>query len=120
MARWGEALPRTDLRDIAAYIPELTREDLRLARDIRRGRAIYRTSCAACHGQSGTGRGVLAKLIKILMMDFTNAEDMREISDEELVHIIRKGKGDYMPSWEETYDYREINDVASYVRMLAR
>jgi len=120
MPSWGEALPETDLRDIAAYIPKLTRQDLRFAGDTHRGRAIYKSSCAACHGQFGTGRGILAKLMKVFMVDFTNPEDMQEISDEELIDIIRKGKGDYMPSWEETFDHRETSDVASYVRMLAR
>ena len=54
------------------------------------------------------------------MIDFTKTAAMQEMSDEELVDIIRDGKGVYMPSWQESITDNEIVDVASYVRLLAR
>jgi cbb3-type cytochrome c oxidase subunit III len=120
MPSWGMALSKLELRDIAAYISEITRKDLRLKGDTRRGRVIFKRACVACHGKDGTGRGVLAHLIHIAMIDLTVSENMKGMSDEELVKLIREGKGDYMPSWTGTLTDDEITDVAAYVRLLAR
>ena len=120
MPNWGAMLSREELLDIAAYIPKINSKDLRFAGDTRRGRVIFKRACVACHGQIGTGRGLLAHLIQIPMMDFTKSENMKKISDEDLLNIIREGKGDYMPSWKEFLGDNEIADVAAYVRLLAR
>ncbi|MHC4294812.1 MAG: c-type cytochrome [Planctomycetota bacterium] len=120
MPNWGAVLSREELLDIAAYIPEINSKDLRFKGDTRRGRAIFKRACVACHGQIGTGKGLLAHLIQIPMMDFTESENMKKISDEDLLNIIREGEGDYMPSWKVILSDNEISDVASYVRLLAR
>ncbi len=120
MPNWGMVLCRTDLLDVAAYISNISRTDLRFVGDTRRGRAIFKRACVACHGTFGTGEGLLAHLFGISMMDYTRSENMNQLSDEDLVRMIRDGKGDYMPSWKGILSDSEIVDVASYVRMLAR
>jgi cytochrome c oxidase cbb3-type subunit 3 len=120
MPNWGAVLTKTDLLDIAAYVSKITRTDLKFRGDTRHGRAIYKRACVACHGNFGTGEGLLAHLFRISMMDFTQSENMKKISDEDLLSLIQDGKGDYMPSWEGILSDNEIADVASYVRMLAR
>jgi cytochrome c oxidase cbb3-type subunit 3 len=120
MPNWGAMLSREELLDIAAYIPKINEKDLRFTGDTRRGRVIFKRACVACHGQIGTGRGLLAQLIQIPMMDFTESENMKKMTDGDLLKIIREGKGDYMPSWKGILGDNEIADVASYVRMLAR
>jgi len=120
MPNWGMVLTRKDVLDIAAYISKISRTDLKYRGDTRRGRAIFKDACVACHGKNGKGEGLLAQLIRIPMMDFTQSESMEKISDEDIVAMIRDGKGDYMPSWKRSLSDNEIADVASYVRMLAR
>ena len=120
MPNWGIVLSRRDLLDIAAYISKITQKDLRFRGDTRRGRVIFKRACVACHGKFGTGKGLLAHLFRTSMMDFTESESMKKISDEDLMNIIREGKGVYMASWEGALSDDEIVDVASYVRMLAR
>lgn len=120
MPNWGKVLPKTDLLDIAAYIPHLTQKDLRFRGDTRRGRVIFKITCASCHGQFGTGRGPLADLMNIPMIDFTISKDMEKMSDEKLIDITRDGKGEYMPSWKGTLNDDEITDVVAYIRMLSR
>jgi cbb3-type cytochrome c oxidase subunit III len=120
MPNWSMVLSRTDLLDLAAYITNITLKDLRFRGDTRRGRAIFKRACAACHGTIGEGKGLLAHLIRISMMDFTKSENMKKLSDEDLIMIVRDGSGDYMPSWKGILSDSEIADVASYVRMLAR
>jgi mono/diheme cytochrome c family protein len=119
MLTWGEVLPKTELYDIAAYISKLTQEDLRFKGDSRRGRAIFKTACVACHGQFGKGNGILAQLIEVSMIDYTKSGNLEKISDKRLIKIIREGKGDYMPSWKGIFDENEITDVAAYVRRLS-
>lgn len=120
MPSWGKELPRQNLRDIAAYVTELSRVDLAYTGDRRRGRAIFKDACIACHGPSGRGDGVLAQLIGIPMVDFTESGKMAQLSDEELISTIRKGKGAFMPSWKDTFVESEITDVGSYVRALGK
>jgi cbb3-type cytochrome c oxidase subunit III len=119
MPNWGLVLSRADLLNIAAYISKITQEDLKFTGDTRRGRAIFKRACVACHGKVGTGEGLLAGLLRISMADFTKSESMKKLNDEDLVAIIQEGKGDYMPSWKGILSDSEITDVASYVRMLA-
>jgi cbb3-type cytochrome c oxidase subunit III len=120
MPRWGTVFPMTDLQNIAAYITLLTKDDLSLKGDRRRGRAIFKGACVACHGKFGRGKGILAQLINIPMIDFTDSKKMAQISDEELLSAIREGKGAFMASWKDTFNEAEIIDVASHVRSLAR
>lgn len=120
MPNWGMVLSRADLLDVAAYISNISLTDLRFIGDTRRGRAVFKSACVACHGKIGAGEGLLAHLFRTQMMDFAQSENMKNMSDEDLLNMIREGKGDYMPSWKGILSDREIVDVASYVRMLAR
>lgn len=120
MPNWDIVLSQAELLDIAAYISKITVADLRFRGDTRRGRVVYKRACTACHGKRGMGRGVLAHLFGISMMDFTASENVKQMSDEELMNTIRDGKGDYMPSWKGFLNDDEIADVASYLRLLSR
>lgn len=120
MPNWSAVLTRTALLDIAAYVTKISQDDLKFRGDTRRGRAIFKRTCVACHGNFGTGRGLLAHLLRISMVDFTKSEHMKKISDKDLIVMIQDGKGEYMPSWKGILSENEIADVASYVRMLAR
>jgi cytochrome c oxidase cbb3-type subunit 3 len=120
MPNWSIVLSKAELLDIAAYVSKITRKDLKYRGDTRHGRIIFKRACESCHGRIGSGKGPLAHLFRITMMDFTKSETMKKISDNVLIDVIRDGKGDYMPSWEGTLTDDEIDDVASYVRMLAR
>ena len=118
MPRWGSVLPVSDLTDIAAYLAVLGQGDLRYRGDTRRGRALFRGMCIACHGRFGSGNGILANVIGVPMVDFTSSGSLAALSDEQLVATIRNGRGEFMPPWEEPFDESEILDVAAYVRTL--
>ncbi|MDH4185271.1 MAG: cytochrome c, partial [Nitrospinota bacterium] len=106
-----------NLRSLAEYVLSLTQTDVRLRGDERLGREIFRLSCVACHGPQGDGGGVLAKLLSVKMINYQE-KPLTSISDDELMKIIGKGKGEYMPGWEGTLASEEIRDVAAYVRSL--
>jgi len=118
MPMWGSVLPEDDLSDIAAYLGVLATGDLRYRGDTRRGRAIFRGMCIACHGRFGAGNGILANVIDVSMVDFTSSGSLSALSDEQLVSAIRDGRGEFMPPWRDMLDESEILDVAAYVRTL--
>lgn len=62
------------------------------------GRALYEAerpggSCAACHGQDGTGRGPVGAGLVPPPRDFSCAATMRALSDGQLFWITRHGSG---------------------------
>ena len=119
MPLWKDAMPESNLRHLAAFIKRFKRSNLQLRGDERKGREIFKSACVSCHDQHGTGKGVLAELIGIKMVDFTD-KSMKKISDEQLIQVIHDGKGDFMPPWDGTLNDGEIIDVGAYVRSLGR
>ncbi len=118
MPRWIVALPQQNIRHIAAYIGRITNKSLRYAGDIRHGKKIFAESCASCHGPKGRGDGVLARVIKAPMVDFSNPKGLRHLSEESLLRVITKGLGDYMPAWEGELSHDQIIDVGAYVQSI--
>jgi disulfide bond formation protein DsbB len=55
------------------------------AGDAEKGKAVFATSCAACHGPAGEGVQGLGK-------DMTKSEFIAGLSDEELVAFIKVGR----------------------------
>ena len=120
MPGWSDALPETNLKHIAAYIGTMTQTDLRLIADLSRGRLIYKNACAACHGTRGKGNGVLAKMMRAKMSDLAKPGTGKRLTDKQIIKIIRKGSGKFMPSWTGTLNDSEILDVAAYVLKLQK
>ena len=120
LPNWGQVLEKDELLDIAAYIPNLGLKNILFTGDTRRGRVLYKRACAACHGRFGNGKGALAGLIDIEMIDFAQADTIARMDDPALIKLIGDGKGAAMPSWEGTLSDSEITDVAAYVRLLSK
>ena len=80
-----------------------------------RGARIFQRTCAACHGADGRGtwRAGLAKPPR----DLTNVEFQAQMSNEQLRHSIRVGKGQ-MPAFGGLMPDDEIADVIAFVRTL--
>lgn len=120
MPKWTSALAESSIRHIAAYISKLKRTDLRLIGDTRRGRLIFKSACASCHGPRGKGNGVLAKLMNVKMINFAKSLASKRKSDETIMGIIRKGRGKFMPGWSGVLNDDEIIDVTAYIRSLQK
>jgi mono/diheme cytochrome c family protein len=56
-------------------------------------RKMYGYDCAMCHGSNGNGKGELAADMKLTLKDYTNAADLKDVSDGEIFNIIKNGKG---------------------------
>jgi mono/diheme cytochrome c family protein len=56
-------------------------------------RKMYGYDCAMCHGGNGNGKGELAADMKLTLKDYTNAADLKDVSDGEIFNVIKNGKG---------------------------
>lgn len=84
---------------------------------VARGKDLYQTQCAMCHGDQGKGKGSLAAEMNIKPPDFTNPEVLSKRTDGELFAIIGTGSTP-MPGEGKRLTARQIWDLVNYLRAL--
>lgn len=116
----GAALGATGL---AAGQPPGPPAGFKLKGDPVAGKALFSKHCALCHGDTGNGRG----LIKYdpPPRDLTDAKLMTPKSDWEIYRVVRDGGKIWglspaMLSFQGKLDDKALQDVATYVRTLAK
>ncbi|MFK8000208.1 MAG: cytochrome c [Polyangiales bacterium] len=85
--------------------------------EVARARAIaalYRVSCASCHGAQGAGDGPEAPSA---MPDFRSAEWQQSRSNEEIAQVIRIGRPP-MPAFGDQIQGESLQGLVAYVRAL--
>ncbi|HEV2423499.1 MAG TPA: cytochrome c [Terriglobia bacterium] len=85
---------------------------------VARGKKVYDTQCAMCHGEAGTGNGDVAKDVGAKPPDFTNSATLKDRTDGELFAIIGAGSG-LMPAQGERMKGYHKWDVINYIRSLS-
>ncbi len=85
---------------------------------VERGKKIYVTQCAMCHGEKGDGKGEVVEEMQIHPPDFTNPETLKKRSDGELFAIIGQGSG-IMPGQAKRMSDRHRWQIVNYLRSLA-
>lgn len=83
-----------------------------------RGKKIFNTQCALCHGAKGDGKGDLASEMKLNVPDFTKANTLKDRTDGELFAIIGNGQDPMPPQAGRMTDTHRWN-LVNYVRMLS-
>ena len=83
------------------------------------GDKVYRDRCALCHGPEGKGDGPGAAGLDPKPRNHTDGAYMTSRTDEQLLEVIRHGKGG-MPAWGGILTDREIQAVLKHVRSLAK
>jgi mono/diheme cytochrome c family protein len=58
---------------------------------VERGKKIFNTQCAMCHGETGDGKGEAVAEMKINPPDFTKPETLKDRTDGELFAIMGAG-----------------------------
>jgi len=87
--------------------------------NVQHGAEIYKAKCTPCHGPNGKGDGPLAKSLNPKPRNHTDAAYMNSRTDEQLLEVIRNGKG-AMPAWGKSgMSESDMRDVLAYVRTLA-
>ena len=85
---------------------------------VGRGKKIFTTQCALCHGQTGDGKGELATDMKLNLPDFTKADTLKDRTDGELFAIIGVGK-DPMPGQSGRMTDPQRWNLVNYLRALS-
>jgi cytochrome c len=85
---------------------------------VLRGKKIYNTQCALCHGEKGDGKGELAADMKLNVPDFTNPDTLKDRTDGEIFAIIGVGK-DPMPGQAGRMTEPQRWNLVNYLRALS-
>lgn len=80
------------------------------------GRAIYQANCAACHGVSGQGGGLLAGTTAVTPPSLT--AHLSGHSDGDLFYWISNGLPGGMPAWSSTISETDRWNVVNYLRSI--
>ncbi len=83
--------------------------------DAAAGAALYKTKCAACHGQDGKGATAIGKADGLRDM---GSADVQAQSDTALTTIVASGKGK-MPAYGKSLKPDQLTSLVAYVRSLA-
>lgn len=89
------------------------------ATSVSQGRQTYRTQCAMCHGEGGDGKGDLAEVMELKLLDYRDPKSLEKFTDGELFYILKKGKGK-MPGQEGRMSDRQMWHLVNFIRSLAR
>jgi hypothetical protein len=84
------------------------------------GQAIYNTHCVGCHGDAGSGGGIIGHLLSPEPRDFTDAVWMSKQTESYLFSIIREGKPNTaMPGFKDILTAPERALVLRYLEYFA-
>lgn len=89
---------------------------------LEKGRGIYKTYCAPCHGESGRGDGPGAGVMKPPPRDHTDRAYMSTLSDEDLAKVIQIGgalKGKPLMPGNPQIKGAELAALVAYTRSLS-
>src|SRR2546427_1202091 len=89
---------------------------------IARGKDIYTTRCAVCHGDTGDGKGPAGVALPLKPPDFRDKDGVAEMRDNYWFWRVSeggqveafKGKGSAMPPWEGELSVNERWAVIAY------
>jgi mono/diheme cytochrome c family protein len=84
---------------------------------VDRGKRVFKTQCALCHGETGDGKGDVAKEMTLTLPDFTKPDTLAKRTDGELFAIIGMGK-DPMPSQKGRMTEPQLWNLVNYLRAL--
>jgi mono/diheme cytochrome c family protein len=86
--------------------------------EISRGREVYDSLCAACHGLYGRGDGLAARSLPAPPPDLIASAEQRRVSDDDLVRLISDGKG-AMPGAADVLTPHEVRALIPFLRTLS-
>lgn len=112
--------PEESPREIAqlASLERIDLESQRVLDTVVNTGEVYRRQCVACHGETGEGNGPAAVAFNPKPANLTDPEFMSERTDEELLNVLRQGKG-AMPAFSAILSDEDLVRMVRYIRTLS-
>ncbi|MBD9488177.1 cytochrome-c oxidase, cbb3-type subunit III [Ensifer sp. ENS11] len=110
-----EMLDRNQIRDVALYVRSLTNPGASTADNVgqmERGREVFLTTCAACHGEDAKGNQ------EVGAPNLTDQYWVYGGSIQNIIDTVHGGRQGHMPTWDERLTPLEIKVLALYVNSL--
>lgn len=86
------------------------------ADELAMGRQLYKTNCAACHREDGTG-GKITIEGKSIKPDDLTSDKIKKFSDDKIIGYIYDGVEDEgMPAFKDKLSEAQIREVVRFVR----
>jgi cytochrome c5 len=85
-----------------------------------KAKKVYEVDCALCHGATGDGKSDLAKDMSLTLMDWSDPKSLAGLSDQNLIEVIRKGKGKMPPEDAARATNDEVKNMVQYIRKFAK
>jgi cytochrome c5 len=85
-----------------------------------KAKKVYEMDCALCHGATGDGKTDLAKDMQLTLMDWSDPKTLAGQSDQNLIDIIRKGKGQMPPEDAARATNDEVKNMVLLIRKVAK
>lgn len=80
------------------------------------GETLFKTKCAACHGQDGKGDVPMGKKLGARNL---GSSEVQGQSDAQLTDVVTKGKNK-MPSYDGKLTNEQIGQLVAYIRELGK
>lgn len=80
------------------------------------GPSVFKSKCAACHGQDGKGETAMGKKLGIRSLA---SKEVQKQSDADLLAITKKGKNK-MPAYDGKIPESDLKAVVAHIRTLAQ
>jgi len=84
---------------------------------VDKGKKLFATQCAMCHGKTGDGKGDLAAVMHVEPQDFTKPETLGARTDGEIFTIINVGSPS-MPAEAKRLKANQAWDLVNFLRTL--
>jgi len=113
MPPFGPALGEQGVKDVAHYVMSLsglTHDSLRKAR----GEALFKQTCAACHGAEGKGNPALGA------PNLTDRIWLHGSGEPAIIETITRGRSNQMPAHKDLLSEAKIHLLAAYVLSLSQ
>ena len=90
---------------------------------LEHGRGLYKTNCAACHGETGRGDGPAAGVMKPAPANHADRAVMSKLTDEDLAKVIQMGgamKGKPLMQSNPQIRGADLDALVAYTRSLSQ
>jgi mono/diheme cytochrome c family protein len=122
MMAFDARLSAQQIQSVVAHIKDqfMLTDDVLLSEDmvsLERGKNIYVSNCAVCHGDDGGGSMWTKTSLNPPPRDFTTLQSMEELTRERMLSSVSYGRpGTAMMSFAKNLSKTEIEAVVDYVR----